>query len=173
MGPEAGEGQAGSTSLRTRTLILGIILVPLLCIAVEYGELVERAGEMVSTSLMLVVTCLLLLFLAINALLRRRKAGRGLSRADLLYLFVMLTAAGNIAGAGMMQFLVPMLGHIFYYASPANRWAQFHPYVPTWLVPDQSVLPGYYDGQTTFFTAAHLQGWLQPLVTWSALIGRN
>ena len=169
-GPEGGGEHVGSASLRTRTLVLGIILVPLLCIAVEYGELVERAGEMVSTSLMLVVTCLLLLFLAINALLKRRKAGRGLSRADLLYLFVMLTAAGNIAGAGMMQFLVPMLGHIFHYASPANRWAQLHPYVPTWLVPDRSVLSGYYDGQTTFFTAAHIQGWLHPLVTWSAFM---
>jgi hypothetical protein len=142
----------------------------LLCLAVEYGELVARVGELVASSLMLIVTCILCFFLVINSILRRRRPAWRLSRSELLYLFIMLTAAGNIAGTGMMQFMVPMLGHIFYYASPANRWAQFHPYVPTWLVPDQSVLPGYYEGQTTFFTAAHIQGWLHPLVTWSAFM---
>jgi hypothetical protein len=156
--------------LSRRAWILGLILVPLVCLAVEYGELIERVGELVGSSLMLIVTCLLLLFLSLNYLLRRARPSWRLSRAELLYLFVILTAAGNIAGVGMVQMLVPLLGHIFYYATPANHWEQYHPYVPTWLVPDTSVLTGYYEGQTTFFTAATIRGWLHPLLTWPAFM---
>ncbi len=151
--------------LSRRAWLLGILLVPLLCLAVEYGELVAQMGELVSSSLMLIATFVLCSLLGLNYLLRRRPRWR-LSRAELLYLFVMLTAAGNIAGLGMIQMLVPLLGHIFYYATPGNRWEQFLPYVPMWLAPDLGVLPGYYEGQTTFFTPAHVEGWLRPIVTW-------
>lgn len=168
-GRRAREGGLG-TPLTRRALVIAVILIPLMCIAVEYGELVARVGELVGSSLMLIVTCVLCLFLAVNYLLRRWRPGWRLSRAEMLYLFVMLTAAGNIAGVGMMQLLVPMLGHIFYFANPANRWEQFHPYVPMWLVPEQSVLDGYYGGQSGFFTADSLAGWLHPLVVWSVFV---
>lgn len=162
--------QGTAVPMSRRALVLGIVLVPLLCIAVEYGELVERVGELVGSSLMLIVTCLVCLFLLLNYLLRRRGRAWRLKRAELLYLFVMLTAAGNVAGVGMMQMLVPLLGHIYHYASPANRWEQFWPYVPTWLVPSVSVLPGYYDGESAFFTRIHITGWLHPLITWSVFM---
>jgi len=119
---------------------------------------------------MLVVTSALGLFLGLNVLLRRWRPGWRFSRADLLYLFVMLTAAGSIAGVGMTQFVVPMLSHIFHYATPGNRWEQFHPYVPMWLVPDLSVLDGFYRGETTFYTLAHIRGWLGPMIWWSVFM---
>ncbi len=167
-GPQA--QQEAVSAISRRALVLGIVLVPLLCILVEWGELVARVGELVGSSLMLVVTCVLCLLLGVNFLVRRFWPARRLSRAELLYLFVMLTAAGNVAGVGMMQFVVPMLGHIFHYANPANRWDQFQQYVPTWLVPDQSVLLGYYEGQSSFFMLPHMIGWLRPLVTWSVFM---
>jgi hypothetical protein len=142
----------------------------LLCIAVQYGELVARVGELVASSLMLIVTCLLCFFLVINSILRRCRPAWRLSRSELLYLFIMLTAAGNVAGVGMMQLLVPLLGHLFHYSTPANRWSQFEPYVPHWLVPDLAVLPGYYEGQTTFFTLANIKGWAHPALTWSVFM---
>ncbi|UCC67288.1 MAG: hypothetical protein JSV79_09140 [Armatimonadota bacterium] len=176
-GPEYGRGgseparrNAAPRPITPRAFILGAILVILVSIAVEYGELVEQVGELVGSSLMLIVTFLLCLFLAANYLLKRRRSRRRFSRAELLYLFVMLTAAGNIAGVGMMQLLIPLLGHLFHFATPTNRWEQFQPYVPLWLVPDTSVLPGYYDGGTTFFTADHIAGWLHPFLTWSVFM---
>ncbi|MFB3880886.1 MAG: DUF6785 family protein [Armatimonadota bacterium] len=168
--PSAGsDAEKEAAPLSGRALLLGLLLVPLLCLAVEYGELIEHVGELVSSSLMVIVTCLLCLFLLLNSLLKRRPGWR-LTRTELLYLFVMLTAAGNIAGVGMMQMLVPMLGHIFHFASDANRWQQFFPYVPTWLTPDPAVLAGYYQGQTSLFTSANLRGWSHPLITWSAFM---
>ncbi len=156
--------------LPRRALLLGVVLVVVVVIAVEYGELVTQVGELVSSSLMMIVTCLLLIFLAANFLLRRGKPGWRLSRAELLYLFIMLTAACNIAGVGMVQFLVPLLGHIFHYATPANGWSYFHPYVPPLLVPDPAVLPAYYLGESSFLTRAHLLGWLSPALVWTGFI---
>ena len=164
MRQQAAPAEAGAR-LDGRALLLAIMLVPLLCLAVEYGELVARVGELVGSSLMMIVTCVLCFLLAAKYSVGR-KSGRFLSRPELLYLFIMLTAAGNIAGVGMTQMLVPLLGHIFHYATPANGWAQFQPYVPAWLVPEQSALAGYYGGQTSFFTAAYLRAWLHPLVIW-------
>ena len=159
--------QETAVPLSRRAFLFGIILVPLLCVAVEYGELVERVGELVASSLMMIVTCLLLVFLLGNYLLRRAQPRWRLTRAEMLYLFVMLTAAGNIAGVGMVQMLVPLLGHIFWFATPANHWLQFQPYVPTWLVPSTSVLPGFYEGGAGFFTRANLSGWAHPVIIWS------
>lgn len=164
--PEA----AAPARLGLRPLLLGLLLVPLLVIAVEYGELVAWVGELVSTSLMLSATCALLLLLAANVVLRRWWPKRRFSRAELLYLFVMLTVAGNIAGVGMMQFIIPLLGHLFYYADTVPGWSAFVPHVPSWLAPDPAVLPGYYQGGSTFFTRANIHGWLAPLVTWSAFV---
>ncbi len=159
----------GGFPLSWRALLLALVLVPLLCIAVEYGELVALSGELVGSSLMLIVTCVLCLLLGANAVLGRSGCQR-LTRAELLYLFIMLTAAGNVAGVGMVQMLVPLLGHLHHYANPANNWAYYERYVPAWIVPDTTVLAGYYGGQSTYFTADHFLGWLHPLVVWSAFI---
>ncbi len=159
--------QETAAPLSRRALLLGIVLVPLLCAAVEYGELVERVGELVASSLMMIVTCLLVAFVLANYLLRRLQPRWRLTRAEMLYLFVMLTAAGNIAGVGMVQMLVPLLGHLFWFAAPANRWLQFQPYVPAWLVPNTAVLSGYYEGRSSFFTSANLSGWAHPVLVWS------
>ena len=160
----------GTIPLGRRALILGIILVPLLCIAVQYGELIAWVGEVVAASLMLIVVSVLCSLLAANYLLKRWKPAWRLARAELLYLFVMLTVAGSIAGVGMMQFVVPLLGHLLHYATPTNHWEQFEPYIPQWFIPEEAVLPGFYEGQTTFYALDHIRGWLTPIVVWSAFV---
>ncbi|NIM06112.1 MAG: hypothetical protein GTO55_07415 [Armatimonadetes bacterium] len=166
-GPGKAEERATPASpMSRRALLLGIILVPLLVLAVVYGEIV-RFVELATTSLMLIAIFILILFLAVNALLKRWKPGWHLSRSELLYIYVMLTVAGSIAGVGMVQFIVPMLTHIFKFATPENKWAQFWPYVPTWMIPKESVWEGFYRGQTTFFTMENIKGWLVPIGVWS------
>jgi len=165
--PRLPQQDRASAPLGRRVVILGIILVPLLCIAVEYGELVAWVGELVSTSLMLLVAFTLCTLLAANHLLKRVGPAWRLSRAEMLYLFAMLTAAGSVAGVGMVQFLVTLLGYIFRHATPANRWELYHQYVPTWLVPNTAILQGFYEGGASFLTASHLGAWAQPLLLWS------
>jgi len=152
-----------------RALVLAVLLVVLVCILVEYGESV-RGVELVSTALMLLVTSLLLALLAVNALLKRWFPKRRFSQAELLFVFVMLTVAGNIAGVGMMQFLVPLLPHIFHFTTPENKWGQFLPFIPDWMVPKKAVIEGFWRGQTTFFTWENIHGWLVPIIVWSLFV---
>lgn len=167
LAPERGKP---TIPMSRRILLLGIILVPVVCILAEYGEIV-RLVELVTTSLMLLVTSLLLVFLALNALLKRWLPKYRFSQGELLYLFVMLTVAGNVAGIGMMQFLVPLLSHMFYFATPENKWGQFLPYLPAWMSPQgEAVIKGFWRGQGTFFTAANIQGWLVPFVVWTLFV---
>jgi len=167
---KAQEGAGAGGALRRRAVVLALFLVPLLCIAVQYGEIVRGVGELVASSLVLLATTVLLLLLGTNALLRRWRPAWCFSQAELLHLFVMLSVAGSIAGVGMVMFLVPLLGHLFHYATPENRWAEFHPYVPWWMVPERSALDAFYRGQSTFFTAAHMRAWLVPLAVWSVFV---
>ncbi len=159
-----------TASLSGRALWLGLGLVALLCVAVEYGELVLWVGELVSTSLMLLVAFVLCALLLVNLLLSRVQRRWQLSRAELLYLFIMLTAGGTVAGVGMTQFIVPLLGYLSHYASPANRWDLYLPYVPRGVVPPESVLAAFYSGQSSFFTRAHLAGWARPLLLWTLFL---
>ena len=79
----------------------------------------------------------------------------------------MLTAAGNIAGTGMIQLCVPMLTTLQHFATPDNRWGRFLPFVKDWMVPDKSVIDAFWRGQTTFYTPEHIKAWLGPILIWS------
>jgi hypothetical protein len=116
---------------------------------------------------MLLAAFALCAMLAGNHLLRRIAPAWRLSRAEMLYLFVMLSAAGSIAGVGMMQFLIPMLASVFHSATPASQWDEYQQYVPTWSAPDSQVLEGFYRGGDRFLTLDHLRGWASPLLMWS------
>lgn len=152
--------------LSRRILLMGIVLIPLMCIAVEYGEIVRRV-DLVGTSLMILVTTILLFFIAFNVALKRWAPRWRFTQAELLFLFVMLTAAGNIAGTGMIQLCVPMLTTLQHFATPENRWGQFLPFMKDWMVPDKSVVEAFWRGQTTFYTPEHIKAWLGPLLIWA------
>ena len=63
-----------------------------------------------------------------------------------------------------------MLGGAYYFVKPENKWAEFHPFIPRWWVPDPGVLPEYYAGSSTLFTAAHLRGWAVPILVWCGFL---
>ena len=51
----------------------------------------------------------------------------------------MMVVASAIPIIGVTAQFIPFLTGVFYYATPANDWAQLiHPYVKPWLVPDNS-----------------------------------
>ena len=77
------------------------------------------------------------------------------SQGELLTIYVMLNLASAMCATDMIQVLMPMLGHAFWFASPENEWAElFWRYLPRWLiVSDKSVLTDYYNGESTFYEA--------------------
>ena len=155
--------------LSRRMLLLAIIFIPIMVIIVEYGEII-RLVDLVSTSLMLIVTFFLLLLIGFNAVLARWAPRWRFSRGELLFFFIMFTAAGNIAGTGMVQMIVPMLTYVHHFATPENKWGQFIPLIKDWMVPDKDVIEGFWRGQTTFYTAEHIQGWLGTIAIWGFFV---
>src|SRR5262249_49351326 len=121
-------------------------------------------------SLLVIVVCVLFGLVLLNALLRRRAPRLAFSQGELLTTYAMLTTSLGIAGLGQMQFLPQALGGAFYFATPENGWADFHPLIPRRLVPERSVLDAFYKGNSTLFTRAHLLGWAAPLGAWCLFI---
>lgn len=111
----------------------------------------------------------LLLLIAINAPLKRWLPKRALSQAELIVIYIVLSLTSVVSGLDMVQVLVPLLGHAFYYSTPENEWMElFGQYLPRWLtVDDLRVLDDYYKGGTTFHKLTYIKGWLQPILWWS------
>lgn len=91
-----------------------------------------------------------------------------LNRPELLLIYLMLSIATSICSHNMMEILVTIMGHPFYYATPENEWKElFWQYLPRWLMVDDSkVLQKYYEGDSTLYTKEHILTWAKPMGFW-------
>lgn len=133
-------------------------------------EIIAGSSELIEASLLVIVVFVLFCLVLLNEAVRQRWPAAALTREELILVYLMQTVSVGLAGLGQIQFLNQALAGAFYYATPGNGWAQFHPYIPRWWVPDPAVLPAYYRGNSTFFTAEHLRAWAVPIVAWSSFI---
>jgi len=94
------------------------------------------------------------------------------SRAELLTIYVMVCLTASISGHMCVQMLLPMIGHVAWYASLENDWeALFGRYIPDGLVVgDKAVLRDFFRGNSTFYTPQYVRIWLKPLLLWSAFL---
>ena len=135
-------------------------------------EVIHYSGRSTNISLFFNSIITLLLLLVLSASLRRISPKLALGQSELLVIYIMVNISSGIIGHDMMQILVPYLGHAFRFATPENEWKElFWRYIPSWLsVSDKEILRGYYQGESTFYTARHIKGWLNPIVWWSVFI---
>ena len=165
--PVRGRG-AGITP---RALIIGILLIPILCLWTEYTEIVAQATDIAAMSLIIAVVFVLFMLLLVNFGLKKYLPRWAFTQAELMYIYIMQTVSIGISGIGMMQFLNTFTGNIFYYGTPENKWKErFLPVVKSWLLPKESVTKAFYTGQSTFWRMDHILGWIQPILVWSLFI---
>lgn len=163
--------RSGGSGVAPRALILGVLLVPVLCFWNVYSEVVAQSTELAVMSLSVAVVFALLVLLLLNAFLKRFLPRLALSQAELLFVYVMQTVSISISSVGMLQFLVMGISAVHYRGSPENGWAEkFHPYLRPYAFPRPEVLRLFYKGQPTFFTPAHVLGWLAPILFWSGFV---
>ncbi len=95
-----------------------------------------------------------------------------LSQGELMIIYTMMCLASALSGTDMLHILIPIMSHAFWFATPENEWASlFHKYIPKWLsVEDKGILRGYYEGNTSFFTAQQIKAWLIPIAAWFGFI---
>ena len=153
-------------------IILGLCLIPAHCYWIMMTEIVWYSGHPTIVSLFFNAVFTIFVIGLLNLLLKRFAPRVALNESDLLVIFVMIAIASAICGHDMVEILVPVVGHAFWFASPENEWAQlFHRYLPSWLtVSDKKILEGYYDGNSTIYDWVHIRGWLVPMAWWVGFI---
>jgi hypothetical protein len=153
-------------------LIIAVILIPVNCYWVIEMEVIRYSGHPVTISLFFNVIFSVSVLIVFNLFLRKFLPRHTLSQSELLVIYIMLSLASGIAGHDMLEILVPMLGHAYWFATPENEWAElFHQYLPRWLTVDNtSALDGYYNSDINLYTADQIKVWLEPVLWWSAFI---
>ncbi len=114
-------------------------------------------------------------FLALSALWNVPVVQRGgtlaLNRAELVLVYAMLLVVSALCTMGLTQQLLPALTGIFYYASPANQWAEkLFPLFPSQriLVDDGTGNRGFYEGGA--LADIPYATWVEPLCWWALLL---
>lgn len=166
--PDAAAPASAGRALSARVLVLALLLIPLNCYWIIQMERVRQGPYVTSISLFANVVFILLLFVGLNALLRRWWPRAVFSPGELLLIYVMLSISSGICGMDMVQVLMQIIAFPFYFATPANHWADtLFPHLPAWLtVHDRDAIAPFFRGQSTLYTRAHLMAWLVPTFSW-------
>lgn len=156
-------------SVRRRTILLGLALIPINTLWLIQMEEFRYAGHPTTASLFFNVIFILLALTLLNFLIKQFSPKAALSQAELLTIYVMLSISSAIAGHDQIIGIPPAVGHPFHFASVENEWETlFFKYIPQWLaVSDKGVLRDYQHGESSFYAAKNLQAWVGPLAWWS------
>ncbi|MBD3181538.1 hypothetical protein GF312_04545 [Candidatus Poribacteria bacterium] len=178
-----GDDRKPSLLITRKATFIGLILIPLTTYWVMRMEIMSgNTGGGGSTyggahyasclSLFFNVIFVVVVLVGIKYLLRRIFSRDIISQKEILTVYVLLSMATAVAGTDMIQVLIPILPHPFWFATPENEWADlFFRYIPTWLtVSDKDVLTGFYQGESSLYTAQNLKAWLIPIISWSGLL---
>lgn len=161
-----------SSGITLRSILIGLILIPINCYWIMYTEMVWWAQFPTTMSLFFNVIFCLAVIIPINLLLRRISPKLSLNQRELLVIYVMLCMASAVASHDNLQVLIPMIGHPFWYNTPENEWAElFWQYIPGWLsISDRNILTGYYEGDSTFYNLEYIKAWFRPSLPWIGFI---
>ena len=118
------------------------------------------------------VVFVVFIFTLFNLAVRHTTRIRLLTDAELLTVYILLSAACAFPSITLMTILVTTVGHAFWFATPENEWKQlFWDYLPRWLLVDDSkALSGYYTGSTNLTTLEIIRAWMVPILSWTLFI---
>ncbi len=154
-------------SITFRSIIIGLILIPMNSMWLALAEVVWYSGEPTTLSLFANVIFLLCLIVALNAPLKKLKPDWALTTGELATIYIMLAVATSLGGHDMISVLMPSLSHLHRNAPANPRYEEIARYVPQWLVvSDPKALESAYVGQESIFEPVNLLPWLTPLAWW-------
>ena len=163
--------KAGPEKVSLRSILIASLLIPPNVYWLIEMEVIRYSGHPVTISLFFNVVFIILILVAFNLILRKLSPRLQLRQSELIVIYIMLSIASGVAGHDMVEILMPMLGHAFWFATPENEWKElFWSYLPRWLtVSDKEVLKGFYRGGE-LYTLRQLRGWGVPILWWTLFI---
>ena len=171
------EAKVSKSCVTPRSVILALVLIPINAYWIIQAEYVRSSGQPIlptCISLFFNVVCIISALVLLNALIRKIAPRLALTQGELLAIYYMLCIASFIAGEEIMQTLISLSGHAFWFATPENEWQVFHRYLPEWLtVREKSVLEWVYESQTAGYLPEYirsLSAWLPMIFAWSGFL---
>ena len=151
-------------------MLLVLILAPISCYLLMQMELVRHTFFTWTVPLSNVIF-ILMIIMALNYPIRWIASRATLRRDEMLMLYVMLSLIITMAGCDIMQPVLSVLGHAFWFATTENEFRDlFWQYLPRWLtVSDTRALQGYYEGGSSLYLSENLKVWTPVILAWLLL----
>ena len=162
-----------NSDISYRAIILGILILPINAYWIAMAEMVWHGLHFSATSLPMNVIFILLVLVPINMLIQKLNPGWGLTQAEFLVIYVMLSVTTSFIAHDNMVSLMGVIPHAPWFATPENEWDQlFRAYLPQWLVVDNmKAAEDFYRGGVNFFTSKNIvRHWLAPIFSWTAIV---
>ena len=150
-------------------LAIGVVLILINAYWIALVSGIHHSLNPAYASLFIVPIVNLFFGVLLNILLKRIRPQLALSRAQLLLVYQMLVMLCVVSGHNPMDFILGILAHPFWFATFENEYAAlFHRYIPQWFTTqDKSALTGFFEGNSSLYTAKHLSAWIGPILLWS------
>lgn len=159
-GPERGR-------VRPWVVLLGCPLIVLDNLWVVWMERVVSGPYVTTISLFANAVFILALMLAWNGLVRRLAPGAALGQAELLLVYSMVAMGAAFAGLDMVSILIQMMTYPVWFTN-APGLSKYVDYLPRELIiPDRTVLTGFYNGSDTLYRWKYVAAWLPPTLLWT------
>ena len=170
--PLTASNQTKQNRIKIHILLIGLVLVGFNSLWVLMGTEIWHSTQMTIASLFFNAVFSLLVLVLINLILEKTIPWLVMSQADLQTMYVMVVMLTTISGHTMMGYLLPVITHAFWFASPENEWRQlFGHHISDWIaVKNPNILHGYYQGDSTLYTYERLHAWLPVIISWSAFV---
>lgn len=167
----SGESQTKRAVITLRSLVLGLLLIPLNCYWMAVMEIQWNSVDATCVSLFFHVIFLIFVLVFVNRWLTKRLPKLAMTPAEMLVIYIMLSIASAITGRDSMENLLPNMLHPFWFANESNEYARFFKFIPNWLAPrDKFLLKGYFLGNATIYDWRLIKLWLPTVGAWSAFI---
>ncbi|UCH35597.1 MAG: hypothetical protein JSV65_04405 [Armatimonadota bacterium] len=166
--PIDGSGAAPRRILTARAVLLGLGCVIFLSIATPYTLLVMQGSEIAANHLPAgVMVVFLLLVVVVNRALVRLRERWGLSRGELLLIYVMMLVASAVPARAFLAYVLTVPAGGYYYATPENEWLLLlMPYMKPWLAPhNPETVTHFFEGLPEG-RGIPWREWLAPMVAW-------
>jgi hypothetical protein len=157
-----------SSGVTLRVLVIAFVVVPFNAYFMSFLQGPRGLEGPTVVSLFYNVVFLLLLFVLINAGLRRLRPGLAFSPAELLSFFILLSVATCTSGQDTMNTTFGTVQGAFRFASPENGWDRmFLKYIPpSMTVSDEAAVERLWRGDNSIFDPINYRVWLGPMVRW-------
>ena len=150
-------------------LAIGVVLILVNAYWIALVSGIHHSLNPAYASLFIAPIVNLFFLVLLNTLLKRFRPQLALNRAQLLIVYQMLVMLCLVSGHNPMDFILGILAHPFWFATFENEYAAlFHRYIPSWFTTqDKSALTGFFEGNSSLYTAKHLLAWIGPTLLWS------